>query len=372
MTITTDAVVIGAGVVGLAVARALSAGGMETVVLERNAGIGEETSSRNSEVVHAGIYYPPGSLKAVTCVQGRSLLYAHAESHGVAHRRCGKLIVAGDERGLERLAALKSTAERCGVTDLRTLGPAEVAELEPEVRCAGGLYSPSSGIIDTHQLMLSLQGDLEKHGGHVVLRSPVIEGRLGIRDRHRLTIGGGAETEIATRIVVNAAGLEAGRVGARLAGWPSDRMPAQYYAKGHYFTYTGPPPFRHLVYPLPELGGLGIHATIDLAGQVRFGPDVAWIEVPDYHFDTSTKSAFLSAIKPYFPGLDRHRLQPGYTGIRPKLTDSSGPPRDFAILGPAEHGIPGFCSLHGIESPGLTACLALAERVRKQVAGSIS
>lgn len=368
MNDTTDAVVIGAGVVGLAVARALSAAGMETVVLERNGSIGEETSSRNSEVIHAGIYYSPGSLKAVTCVRGRSLLYAYAESHGVAYRHCGKLIVAGDESSLGRLAALKSTAERSGVTDLCNLGPAEVTEREPQVHAAGGLYSPSSGIIDSHQLMLSLQGDLESHGGHVVLCSPLLEGRLRQSGLHRLTVGGAAETEIAARIVVNAAGLDARAVGSRLSGWSHDHMPAQYYAKGHYYTYSGISPFSHLVYPLPEPGGLGIHATIDLAGQVRFGPDVAWVEVPDYRFDTSTRGAFLAAIERYYPGLERDRLQPGYTGIRPKLSGRGDEARDFLLLGPGDHGIPGFCSLHGIESPGLTACLALAERVRDEVA----
>ena len=269
MSYTTDAVVIGAGVVGLAVARALATAGMETVVLERNGNIGEETSSRNSEVIHAGIYYPPGSLKALSCVQGRSLLYRYAEAHGVPYRRCGKLIVAADRSGLDRLAALKSGAERCGVSDLRFLGPVELAELEPEVEAAGGIYSPSSGIIDAHQLMVSLQGELERHGGHVVVHSPVIEGRLDRGSRHRLSVGGHPEAEISARIVVNATGLHARAVGARLSGWSHDRLPAQYYAKGHYYSYTGVPPFRHLVYPLPEPGGLGIHATVDLAGRVR-------------------------------------------------------------------------------------------------------
>tara|TARA_R110002110_G_scaffold413729_1_gene641549 strand:+ start:27824 stop:28936 length:1113 start_codon:yes stop_codon:yes gene_type:complete len=363
MDYSTDVVVIGAGVVGLAIARELAATGLETIVLESAAHIGEETSSRNSEVIHAGIYYPPGSVKANTCVRGKQLLYDYIESHGVPHRQCGKLVVASSEAERGSLQAIQDRAERCAVSDLRWLDAAAIAELEPQVSGSVGLFSPSTGIVDSHQLMLALQGDIESLCGSIALSSPVLSGTLDPRSKHVLRVGGDAETELGCRFLINASGLFARDVGLQLRGAQWSQPPAAYYAKGHYYSYPGKPPFSHLVYPLPEAGGLGVHATIDLAGQVRFGPDVRWVDEIDYAFDDSQREAFAAAVRRYYPGLDSTRLQPGYTGIRPKVSAPGAPASDFTILLQGHHGVPGFCSLHGIESPGLTACLAIAEYV---------
>ena len=364
MGLSTDAVVIGAGIVGLAVARELSRRGLEVIVLEKASGIGEETSSRNSEVIHAGIYYPRGSLKARTCVRGKKLLYRFLQTHQVPFSRCGKIVVAGSEKDRPRLEQIKSGADHCGVTDLRGLDAVDLNALEPLVKGEMGLYSPSTGIVDAHQLMLAIQGELESAGGALAFTTPVESGRLSRSGDHIVRVGGESPVELSCRLLVNAAGLHAGDVWSRFEhDTEPAKIPAQYFAKGHYYTYSGSSPFSHLVYPLPEPGGLGIHATLDLGGQVRFGPDVRWTDTIDYAFDESVKGDFVRVIKRYFPGLDETRLQPGYTGIRPKIVGPGKENGDFAILGPAHHRIPGFCSLHGIESPGLTASLAIAEEV---------
>jgi len=370
MAYTTDAVVIGAGLIGLAVARALAQAGMETIVLERASAIGTETSSRNSEVIHAGIYYPAGSLKARSCVRGKALLYDFVRAHNVPYSRCGKLVLAVSEADRKALLALRDQATRCGVDDLLLLDAAAVHELEPRVRAAAGLLSPSTGIVDSHQLLLALQGDLEAAGGSVVLATPLVSGRLSAGGgRHVLQAGGAVPAEIRCRVVVNAAGLLARDTWLSLVDAARAPLaPRQYYAVGHYYSYPGMAPFSRLVYPLPESGGLGVHATLDLAGQVRFGPDVRWIETPDYVFDDGARDDFAASIRRYFPGLRAERLQPAYTGVRPKISGPGEPAADFCVLAPRQHGIPGFCSLHGIESPGLTACLAIAEHVLELLA----
>lgn len=371
MTLATDAVVIGAGVVGLATARALAMRGREVIVLERGDAIGAETSSRNSGVIHAGIYYPPGSLKARLCIEGRALLYAYAQDRDVPHARCGKLVVGSHAEGAT-LDAIRARAERCGVTDLEMLDAASLRALEPAVQADTGLFSPSTGIVDSHALMLALKADLEAAGGTVALRSPVEGGAFGYGgDPHVVRVGGADPAELHCRILINAAGLHAQAVWCALAAPDVAALaPRQFLAKGHYYAYSGTSPFTRLVYPVPEPGGLGIHATVDLGGQLHFGPDVRWTEHIDYTFDDSARGRFLHAIARYFPGVDPLRLQPDYSGIRPKISGPGEPAADFVVLDGAEHGMRGVCSLHGIESPGLTASLALAEHVAGTVLDS--
>ena len=358
-----DCIVIGAGVVGLAVARRLARAGLDTLVLEREATHGTQTSSRNSEVIHAGIYYPPGSLKARLCVQGREQLYSYCNLRGVPHRRCGKLILAAEEAERATLQCYFETARRNGVTDLEWLTPAQVAALEPAVRCLAALWSPSTGIIDSHALMQALLGDLEAAGGALVCRAEVTGVQLA-NDTHRLTVTqDGATAEVAAPLLVNAAGLDAQGVARRMGGLDRETIPPRHLARGHYFTMQGGAPFRHLVYPVAGKAGLGIHVTLDLAGAARFGPDVEWVERIDYTPDASRRGAFAEAIRRYYPELDESRLQPGYTGIRPKLHGPDEPTADFLLQGPATHGWPGLVNLYGIESPGLTACLAIATEV---------
>jgi len=354
----TDAVVIGAGVVGLAVARALAIRGRDVLVLERNGAIGEETSSRNSEVIHAGIYYAPGSLKARLCRVGKDMLYAYARERGIAHRRCGKLIVAVHEEQTGKLDHILHCAEANQVDDLRLMSADECAAMEPEVRAAKGLFSPSTGIIDSHDLMTNLHGDLIRHGGVVALNTNVeaIELKNGCLAGRT---GGAEGIVLKPEILVNAAGLWAQRLVHSLPLTP----PPLRYAIGHYYALSGKAPFNHLVYPVPEDGGLGVHVTLDLGGQVKFGPDVRWIDRIDYRFDDSRRSDFIKAISAYYPDLDPARLQPAYTGIRPKLSGPGEPAVDFRIDGSESHGIPGLVNLFGIESPGLTAAFAIAEDV---------
>jgi L-2-hydroxyglutarate oxidase LhgO len=361
-----DAVVIGAGVIGLAVGRALARSGLEAIVLERETGIGSGTSSRNSEVIHAGIYYPTGSLKARLCVSGRQRLYPYCESHGVAHRRCGKLLVASGVQHAQ-LAAIEAQARANGVDDLRRLSAGEARALEPELACTAALLSPSTGIIDSHGLMLAYQGDLERAGGMLALCSPLRAARLGA-DGHVLQVAGQSPMELGARIVVNAAGLWAPGLAARCAGLPPRHVPAAHHAKGNYFALTGRSPFRRLIYPLPERAGLGVHLTLDLAGQARFGPDVQWLadgppDELDYRVDPARGEAFYDAIRSYWPALPDGALQPAYSGVRPKLQGPGEPAGDFVLQGPAEHGVAGFVNLFGIESPGLTASLAIADEV---------
>lgn len=353
---------IGAGVVGLAVARALALRGRETLVLEAEDAIGTGTSSRNSEVIHAGIYYPPGSMKAELCVRGKHLLYAYCEARKIEHRRCGKLIVAADDEQVAALERIEATARANGVTDLRWLDAAEAKAMEPALSCVTALLSPSTGIVDSHGLMLALQGDLEAAGGTVAFRAPVRRGHCGPRG---IFLEAGAEEliELEARIVVNSAGLHAQALARRIEGLPPDSIPPSGYAKGNYYVLQGRPPFRHLIYPVPEPGGLGVHLTLDLAGQARFGPDVEWIEKLDYTVDPARAERFYRVIRRYWPGLSDGSLYPGYAGIRPKLGGPAAGATDFLIQGAQTHGVGGLINLYGIESPGLTAALAIAERV---------
>lgn len=358
-----DCIVIGGGVIGLAVARRLAIAGVETLVIEREAVHGAHTSSRNSEVIHAGLYYPPGSLKAGLCVRGRQQLYRYCQDRGVAHRRCGKLILAAAEDERATLQSYIDTARRNGVTDVAWLTPGEVTALEPAVRCVAALWSPSTGILDSHDYMQALLGDLEANGGTLACRAEVVHARLE-RGRHRVFVEQDrACSEFEARLLINAAGLDAQAVAQTFAGLDPATIPLRYLAKGHYFTLQGRAPFHHLIYPVAGAGGLGIHVTLDLAGGVRFGPDVEWISDLDYSIDESRRDAFATAIRRYYPDLDAARLQPGYTGIRPKISGPGARAADFCIQGPAEHGWPGLVNLYGIESPGLTASLAIADKV---------
>ncbi len=354
-----DCVVIGAGVVGLACARALARAGRDVLVLERHGQIGTETSSRNSEVIHAGIYYDTGSLKAHLCVRGKTLLYQYCEAYGVEFRRCGKLIVATDETQFETLRGYQARAIANGVGELRWVSAAEVAELEPAVSCVGAVMSETTGIIDSHAYMESLVGDLEAHGGMIAFHTDVLSGRA---ERRRIRLQT-QQFELDAAFVVNCAGLAAPDLARRIAQHPPALLPNAHYAKGQYYTLSGRSPFQRLVYPVAEPGGLGVHVTLDLAGQARFGPDVVWIDGIDYTFDERNRSRFITAIRRYYPSLDEKRLQAGYTGIRPKISAASEPAADFRLLDMKNHGIPGLIHLLGIESPGLTASLALADAV---------
>jgi L-2-hydroxyglutarate oxidase LhgO len=355
-----DAVVIGGGVIGLAVARVLALRGRAVTLLESESRLGQHTSSRNSEVIHAGIYYPPGSLKARLCVTGKELLYAYAAENDVAHRRLGKIIVASREDEVPALEKIRRSAEQCGVNDLEWLEAKDVAALEPAVKAVRGLFSPSTGIIDSHSFMSALRKDAVEHGAEVVTSSPVVGGYVVDSGGFELTIGGAEPTTVRCRTLVNAAGLWAQSVARSIQGVPPSSIPGQYFAKGHYFTLNGKSPFKHLVYPVPVPGGLGVHVTLDLAGQARFGPDVSWLDGVDYSFEAGREDRFYAAIRAYFPELRDGALTPGHTGIRPKLAGAATPAQDFMLQTESEHGVPGLINLYGIESPGLTAALAIA------------
>jgi L-2-hydroxyglutarate oxidase LhgO len=357
-----DAVVVGAGVVGLAAARALALAGREVLVLDAAEGIGTETSSRNSEVIHAGIYYRAGSLSAQSCVEGKRRLYAYCREHGVPFRNCGKLIVATNEDEAGRLEGIRQRAAANGVDDLRPLTRAEALAMEPALHCTAALHSPSTGIVDSHAFMLAMQGDAENAGAFFAFHAPVEAGRV-TEEGIELSVGGTEPMALRARLVVNSAGLHAPALARRIAGMPEQHVPPAYYAKGNYFTLTGRSPFSRLIYPVPVPGGLGTHLTIDLAGQARFGPDVEWVERIDYAVDPRRGDSFYAAIRRYWPELPDGALAPTYSGIRPKTVPPGAPAQDFVVQGRATHGVPGLVNLFGIESPGLTASLALADVV---------
>ena len=357
-----DCIVAGAGVVGLAVARALAMSGREVIVLEAAEGIGTETSSRNSEVIHAGIYYPANSLMARFCVAGRRMLYPYCAEKGVPHRNCGKLIVATNEREDAMLAGIKIQAETNGVEGMRVLTAAEAIAMEPNLRCTSARHSPATGIIDSHTYMLALQGDAENAGAVAVFFSPVLGARVTGR-RIEVDVGGVDPMTLRCNLLVNSAGLHAPGLAGKIVGMPVERVPTAYFARGNYFTLTGRSPFSRLIYPVPVPGGLGVHLTMDLGGQAKFGPDVEWIDAIDYTVDPSRSDSFYAAVRTYWPGLKDGALQPGYAGIRPKIVPKGAPAQDFVVQGPQTHGVAGLINLFGIESPGLTASLAIAEHV---------
>jgi len=357
-----DCVVIGAGVVGLAIARALALSGRETLIVERELTVGSGISARNSEVIHAGIYYRPGSLKAGFCVAGRKRLYNYCRERNIDHRRCGKLIVATNETQAAGAKAIMANAAANGADDLTWLDRAGILRLEPELAAIGGLLSPSTGIVDSHGLMLSLLGDAEAHGATIAYGTSVSALKPG-DDGVDLTFGDDTEPSLTARLVVNSTALAAEAVARSIACFPDRFIPHLRYAKGNYFTLSGRSPFSRLIYPMPEPGGLGTHLTLDLGGQARFGPDVEWIDRLDFNVDPARAATFYRAIRRYWPGLEDGRLEPGYAGIRPKLAGPGEPEADFRIEGPETHGVPGIVNLFGIESPGLTASLAIADEV---------
>jgi len=362
-----DCVVIGAGVVGLAVARALALQGREVMVLEAADGIGTQTSSRNSEVIHAGIYYAPGSLKARLCVQGKQMLYAYCAERGIGHQRCGKLLVASSEAQRVQLQGIIDKATANGVDDLVLLTREQARAMEPQLECVAAVHSPSTGIVDSHALMLAYQGDLENAGGMVVLNSPLAHAQVS-QDGIILKMVDG--TVLRAKSVVNAAGLYAQALALRFSGLDASLVPPSYYAKGNYFTLSGRSPFSRLIYPVPQAAGLGVHLTIDLGGQAKFGPDVQWVDSPDdLVVDPARGDAFYAEVRKYWPALPEGALIAGYAGIRPKIQSPHEPARDFMIQGPAEHGVAGLVNLFGIESPGLTSSLAIGSHVAAQLAG---
>ncbi|ODM70400.1 NAD(P)/FAD-dependent oxidoreductase [Bradyrhizobium elkanii] len=357
-----ECVVIGAGVVGLAIARQLALSGREVIVLEAAEGIGTVTSSRNSEVIHAGIYYKAGSLMARFCVSGKRALYNYCAEHGVPYRNCGKLIVATSAKEIERLQSIRALAEANGVGDLQLLSGEASRVLEPELACDAALFSPSTGIIDSHAYMLALRGEAESAGAAFAFHTPFFGARVK-GDRIEIDVGGDAPMTLECRLLVNSAGLSAPEVARQIDGLPQQLVPKACLAKGNYFSCSARTPFSRLIYPVPEPGGLGVHLTLDMAGQARFGPDVEWVDHIDYEVDAARAGRFYPAIRKYWPALPDGALMPSYSGIRPKIVSPSVAVQDFVIQGPRDHGIDGLINLFGIESPGLTSSLAIADYV---------
>ena len=357
-----DCVVVGAGVIGLAVARRLAQAGREVVVLEAAEGIGTVTSSRNSEVIHAGIYYKAGSLMARTCVAGKKMLYQYCAEHGVPHKNCGKLIVATTPKEAEKLQSIRAHAEANGVLDMQMLSGEAARALEPALNCDAALLSPSTGIIDSHAFMLALRGDAEAAGAALAFHTPLLHARA-VAGKIELDAGGDAPMTLECRLLVNSAGLNAPAVARGIDGMPLASIPRAYLAKGNYFSCSRKAPFSHLIYPVPEPGGLGVHLTLDMAGQARFGPDVEWVDNIDYAVDPARAARFYPAIRKYWPALPDGALMPSYSGMRPKIVPPAVASQDFVIQGPKDHGVAGLINLFGIESPGLTSSLAIADYV---------
>jgi len=366
LTERIDCVVIGAGVVGLAIARRMAQRGLETILIEAENAIGTGTSSRNSEVIHAGIYYPKGSLKARFCVAGKQMLYRFCNQRGITANNCGKFIVATTDAQAETLKGIVEKARANGVDDLEWLTAAEARAREPALFCVAALNSPSTGIVDSHGFMLGLQGDFEEAGGMLAFNSP-LAGAVCRNDGITIATGGAGEMELTAGIVINSAGLCAQDLARKFDGLPRDCVPPTYYCKGNYYSLAGKSPFSRLIYPVPEAAGLGVHLTIDLGGQARFGPDVEWIDHIDYSVDPKRSELFYAEIRKYWPGVPDGGLQPGYCGIRPKLGPQSAPAADFVVQGPETHGVKGLVNLYGIESPGLTSAMAIAEYVNELV-----
>jgi L-2-hydroxyglutarate oxidase LhgO len=359
--------VVGAGVVGLAVARAAALAGHEVVVAEATRGIGNGVSSRNSEVIHAGMYYPTGSLRAEHCPRGRRMLYDYCASHGVPHRKCGKLIVATSDAEIPRIEAILKQGITNGVEGFTLIEAAAAKKMEPALACIAALHSPETGIVDSHAFMLALRGDMEDRGGMIAFDTP-IERLASAAGGWQVAFGGAAPQTLHFDAVVNCAGLGAQKLARATEGYPAARVPKLVFAKGSYFGFAGRPVFSRLIYPVPIVGGLGVHVTLDLAGRMRFGPDVEWIEEENYDVDPARAQSFYAAIRTYWPALPDNALVPDYSGIRPKLTGPDEPAADFLIEGPAQHGLPRLVHMFGIESPGLTASLSLAELVVAELA----
>jgi L-2-hydroxyglutarate oxidase LhgO len=357
-----ECVVIGAGVIGLAVARRLAQAGREVIVLEAAEGIGTVTSSRNSEVIHAGIYYRAGSLMARMCVAGKRALYAYCADHGIPHRNCGKLIVATTPKESEKLQSIRAHAEANGVGDMQTLSGEAARALEPALNCDAALLSPSTGIIDSHAYMLSLRGDAEAAGAAFAFHTPLLRAKAAA-GKFEIDAGGEAPMTLECQLLINAAGLDAPATARRIEGMPPDLIPQAYLAKGNYFSCSARAPFSRLIYPVPEPGGLGVHLTLDMAGQARFGPDVEWVDHIDYAVDPARAERFYPAIRKYWPTLPDGALMPSYSGMRPKIVPPAIASQDFVIQGPGDHGVDGLINLFGIESPGLTSSLAIADHV---------
>jgi len=367
-SVDVDCVVLGAGVVGLAVARALALAGRDVLLAESADAIGTGVSSRNSEVVHAGMYYPTGSQKARWCVEGRALLYQYCAERGIAHQRLGKLIVAANADEIPALERIAQQARANGVNDLTRLSGAEARALEPALHCHAALLSPSTGIVDAHGLMLALQGDAENAGAQCVFHTPFTAGEILPDGLFHLHFGGQDATELRCRTLVNATGLAAPMLARRLQGYPAQHTPSAYYCKGSYFTLAGASPFARLIYPVPPShAGLGVHLTVDLGGQAKFGPDTEWVDAPNYTVDPARADAFYAAVRRYWPDLPDGTLTPGYAGVRPKISAPEAPTADFVIAGPQQHGMANLVHLFGIESPGLTACLAIARAVQRMI-----
>lgn len=365
--IETDTLIIGAGAIGLACAAALARAGQEVLILEAESRVGSVTSARSSEVMHAGLYYPTGSWRARLCVRGRALLQNFCETHAIPHRLCGKLVVAQTDADVVRLQNLLSQSQANGVTDVRWLTADQAQSLEPALRCQAALLSPSTGIFDSHAFMQALLAEAEAHGATAVMRTPVQGGQSLAQGGWLVQVGGTMPCTVRARHVINAAGLAACAV-ARSLGVPSAAIPPAFYAQGAYFGFQGRVPFSHLIYPVPgQSSHLGVHLTLDLAGQARFGPSFRWVPDVDYRIDPQDGAHFEAAARAYWPDLPAGRLQPAYAGVRPKISGPGEPAADFRIDGPAQHGLPGLVNLFGIESPGLTSSLAIAEQVREWV-----
>ena len=363
-----ECVIIGAGVIGLAIARTLAQQGKEVLIVESESSFGSGISSRNSEVIHAGLYYPVDSLKAKLCLRGKVLLYDYCQQQHIPHQRLGKLLVATDNTESAQLMAIKDNAEQCGINDLSILSAEEVKQLEPELNCQLALLSPSTGIVDSHALMLSLLGEAEQAGAQLVLNTPLKGVDIKGPNHFKCYFDDADQSVISCAYLVNASGLHATELAKAIRGLDAQHIPeAYYYCKGRYFAYTGKSPFKHLIYPMPTRAGLGVHLTLDLAGQIKFGPDVTWVQEENYDVEQEQVDSFYKAVRRYWPSLKNNTLHPAYAGIRPKLSGPHQQAADFVISSKAEHGVAGLLNLFGIESPGLTAALAIADEVAQQL-----